>query len=236
MPNLLLVRHGESTWNFEQRFTGWADVPLSHTGEMQMSLVGATLRNEGFLIDAAMSSELHRARASMEIILSALDLKLPPVKAIDWRLNERHYGALTGLSRAVAESEFGSEMVRQWRRCYDLRAPSLLGQHDQVTIWQDPSLRQATAGESLCDVAFRVKEFAHEILWPTIAAYPTTLVVGHGNSIRALISIIQSLPLSAVADLEIPNGQIYQFELNSSMNALDCTIFCDSGSAPSDIL
>ena len=236
MPTLILVRHGESTWNLEQRFTGWADVPLSETGRTQMALIGAILQRERFSVDAAICSELSRARSSMEIILSVLGIKTQSIEVRDWRLNERHYGALTGLSRANAEDEFGVETVSEWRRRYNVRPPILTGRYETTPTWRHPSLSQSILGESLDDVAVRVSRFADEILWPTLATHDTTLVVGHGNSIRALLSIIHAVPVSATADMEIRNGQTFIFDNNGCMDISYCRGFFPAQSTRSVIL
>lgn len=216
---LILVRHGESQWNREQRFTGWADVDLTAEGVAQMHDAARALAAAGILIDAAFSSVLLRCTRSLWELLDAADCTWVP-RTLDWRLNERHYGALTGRSKPEAEIVHGKEAVRRWRRGYDTRPPLLEpGGEDlrQVPLDRRYAGRAPgtlPAGESLHDTVQRVQAVWHDTLAPALRQPQTVVVVGHGNSLRALIKILEGVSDEDIVSVEVGNASpvVYAFD------------------------
>src|SRR5574337_1771991 len=217
MYTLVLVRHGESTWNLENRFTGWTDVPLTATGVEQARQAGRLLRDEGYEFDVAYTSVLKRAVWTLWHALEAMDRVWLPV-VNDWRLNERHYGALQGLNKAETAREYGDAQVLVWRRSYDTRPPAL-----------DPGDPRCEAGdrryaslgpgqvpltECLKDTVERVLPFWHEVLAPAIRSGRRVLVSAHGNSMRALVKYLDGISDADITGLNIPNGVplVYRFD------------------------
>jgi len=182
MALLVLVRHGESQWNLENRFTGWVDVPLTETGRGEAARVGALLRGTPF--DVAFSSVLQRANETLEIILRELDRTDLPVHR-DQALNERHYGELQGLNKSETAQKFGAEQVHIWRRSFDVPPPG---------------------GESLKDTAARTLPYFESTIAPEVAAGRTVLVVAHGNSLRSIVMHLDKLTREQVLELNIPTG------------------------------
>jgi 2,3-bisphosphoglycerate-dependent phosphoglycerate mutase len=208
---LVLLRHGESVWNHEQRFTGWADVGLTAGGQAQMRAAAAALHAAGVALEVAFSSTLRRCTESQQILLEAL--ATPGLEQhFDWRLNERHYGGLTGRSKPEAEREFGAAEVLRWRRGYDAVPPPL----DEVSARHLGALQTdgMPLSESLEQTVARVTQVWVERLLPALRAGRTAAVVGHGNSLRALVKVIENLEPEAVVGLEINNAEpwIYGFD------------------------
>lgn len=206
---LALVRHGESQWNYEGRFTGWTDVDLTPAGIAQMQRAGQALAEAGMQFDLAVTSLLKRAIRSQWLMLDALDIMWIPA-IFDWRLNERHYGALTGLLRADAEQRFGTLAVQAWRRSFDVPPPAL-APDDPRSPLHDPRYchlpRQALPlAESLRDTAERVEALWEAVLVPALRADKRILVSGHGNSLRALIKRLDGISEAEIARLDVPNG------------------------------
>lgn len=206
---LLLIRHGESEWNHEQRFTGWADVGLTPVGEQQMQELGRKLVADRVEIDRVFVSRLKRCMASATALLHAMNAPSVP-QTSDWRLNERHYGALTGRSKASAVIEFGGDAVLAWRRSYRAVPPPLsrseLGRI--APLAQYPEAEDLPEAESLAQTARRVADFWKQCIRPAMEPGRTVAVIGHGNSLRALAMLLEDLSESEVMTLEIANGEL----------------------------
>ncbi len=219
---LVLVRHGESTWNLENRFTGWHDVPLSDAGRREAREGGQLLREAGIQPDVLHTSVLLRAIQSAEILLDEMRLAWLPVRR-SWRLNERHYGALQGLNKKETSARFGEDQVKLWRRSYSVRPPPLDPDdhrhpgHDSRYREVPPELLPAT--EALADVLARVLPYWYDSLVPELAAGRCTLVVAHGNSLRALIKHLEGLSEDEVVELNLPTGIPRVLELGSNWRA-----------------
>lgn len=221
--NLILLRHGESAWNREQRFTGWADVGLTAEGEAQVLQAAEALRAAGLGFDVAYTSVLRRCTRSQQLLLDALGCAGVP-QHFDWRLNERHYGALTGRARAEAVAEFGAETVQAWRRGYDARpAPvdAAAAAHIPLDARYAP-LRpdQLPQAESLADTVGRVGAVWRERLLPELRAGKRVLVTGHGNGLRALILLVEGLSGRDVVALEVGNSAPLAYCLDREMRPL----------------
>jgi 2,3-bisphosphoglycerate-dependent phosphoglycerate mutase len=217
---LVLVRHGESTWNKENRFTGWTDVDLSEKGVREAHEAGRTLRNESYVFDVAFTSVLKRAIRTLWIMLDELDQMWIPVHN-HWRLNERHYGALQGLNKTEMAAKYGEQQVLLWRRSYDVRPPPL-EKNDERYPRADPRYRHLDekdipACESLKDTVNRFLPYWHEALAPTIEAGKRVLISAHGNSLRALVKYLDDLSEEAVVKLNIPTGIPLIYELNDDL-------------------
>ncbi|RZI71678.1 MAG: 2,3-bisphosphoglycerate-dependent phosphoglycerate mutase [Pseudomonas sp.] len=218
---LLLIRHGESEWNREQRFTGWADVGLTLRGMHQMQEAGRAIRQSGLVVDRVFSSVLVRCVSSVDVFL--LTAECPSItRTADWRLNERHYGALTGSSKAEAIARYGADQVQAWRRSYHAVPPPWT-QDDVGRLAIDPlmdsSMGPQYAGlelpplaESLAQTVLRVTALWQELIEPALASDQTVAVVGHGNSLRALVMQLERLGEEAVSHLEIANGEMRAYE------------------------
>jgi len=222
MPSLVLIRHGQSQWNRENRFTGWADVDLSELGRIEAREAGELLKREGFAFDQAHTSVLKRAVRTLWQIQDAMDLMWLPVRT-DWRLNERHYGALTGLDKAETAAKYGDEQVHIWRRSYDIRPPAWTP--EQNAMARDPryaSLRaeQIPLTECLRDTVARVLPYWHDTLAPAIRAGQRVLVVAHGNSLRALIKYLDDISDEAIVELNIATGVPIVYEFDEDLNSL----------------
>lgn len=216
MPHVVLLRHGESHWNLEQRFTGWMDVDLSDNGVEQARKGGRSLNEQGYLFDTAFTSYLKRAIRTLWITMDQLDQMWVPVIK-DWRLNERHYGTLQGESKVKFEEIYGPEQVHQWRRSYDVRPPHL-GPDDPRHPRFEAKYRKLDPGEvptaeSLADTVARVLPSWRELIAPRIRAGEDVLVVGHGNSLRALVKYLDGLSDEGVTGLNIPLAvpRVYAF-------------------------
>jgi 2,3-bisphosphoglycerate-dependent phosphoglycerate mutase len=223
MPELVLIRHGESTWNLENRFTGWADVPLTDTGVAQARQAGQLLREGGFEFDIAYTSVLKRAVWTLWHCLDEMDRTWLPV-VNDWRLNERHYGALQGLNKAETARQYGDAQVLVWRRSYDTPPPALdVG--DARNVRDDrryARLRpeQIPLSECLKDTVERVMPFWNEVLAPAILAGQRVVVAAHGNSIRALVKYLDGISDADIVGLNIPNGIPLVYELDAQLAPL----------------
>ena len=223
MHTLVLIRHGESTWNLENRFTGWTDVDLTATGVEQAREAGRLLRAEGFDFDVAYTSVLKRAILTLHLALEQMDrLWLPTVK--DWRLNERHYGALQGLNKAETAQKYGDEQVHVWRRSYDTPPPALeagdprseRGDRRYAGL-QD---HQIPLSECLKDTVARVIPYWEEVMAPAIASGQRLVVSAHGNSIRALVKYLDQVSDADIVGLNIPNGIPLVYELDAQLKPM----------------
>jgi 2,3-bisphosphoglycerate-dependent phosphoglycerate mutase len=223
MKQLVLIRHGESTWNLENRFTGWADVDLTPKGAQQAIAAGESLRKAGYEFDIAYTSVLRRAIRTLWHVQEAMDLMWIPV-VHSWRLNERHYGALTGLNKAETAKKYGDEQVHIWRRSYDVRPP-LLEAHDERNPQKDARYSKLTAvdvplGECLKDNVQRVLPLWNESIAPALKANKRVLLVAHGNSIRSLIKYLDQMSDEAIMEVNVPNGTPLVYELDDNLKPI----------------
>jgi 2,3-bisphosphoglycerate-dependent phosphoglycerate mutase len=220
---LVLIRHGESLWNQENRFTGWQDVDLSEKGIEEAKSAGICLKNEGLEFDLSYSSVLKRAIRTHWLALEAMDRLWLPVKR-EWRLNERHYGALTGLDKSETAARHGEEQVKIWRRSYDTPPPLMENTdprhptHDLRYSQVDQSL--LPSGESLKDTVARFLPLWNETLAPEIRSGKRLLIVAHGNSIRALVQHVEKLTPEQIMEINIPTGIPLQYELDPNLNVV----------------
>jgi 2,3-bisphosphoglycerate-dependent phosphoglycerate mutase len=215
MYKLVLIRHGQSLWNKENRFSGWADVDLSEQGIAEATEAGRLLKEAGFTFDIAHTSLLKRAIRTLWHAQEAMDLMWIPVLTT-WRLNERHYGGLTGLNKAETAAKYGDEQVHIWRRSYDVPPPPLKAGDNEAA--HDPRYAGLGGGvpltECLKDTVERVLPYWHQTLAPEISRGRNVLVAAHGNSLRALIKYLDGISDDEIVDLNIPNGipLVYEFD------------------------
>ena len=223
MHKLVLMRHGESQWNLENRFTGWTDVDLTDTGREQARKAGELLKKEGYTFDLAYSSVLKRAIRTLWIALDAMDAMYTPV-GVNWRLNERHYGALQGLNKAETAAKYGDEQVLIWRRAYAI-APNPLSLDDERPPRFDSRYAkipadQLPATECLKDTVERVLPFWNDSIAPAIRAGRKVLIAAHGNSLRALIKHLDNVSDDDIVNLNIPTGQPLVYELDDDLRPI----------------
>lgn len=224
MSRLVLLRHGQSAWNKDNRFTGWIDVDLTTQGVEQAHHAGHFLREAGFTFDAAFTSMLKRAIRTLWIVLDELDQMWLPVEKT-WQLNERHYGALQGLDKAEMADRYGSHQVFLWRRSYAVRPPSLAPSDPRHPAFNpryagaDPGA--LPAAESLEDTLQRVLPYWQGTILPRLAAGERVLVVAHGNSLRALVKYLDAIPEHAVPELSIPLGIPIVYDLDAQQRPLN---------------
>jgi 2,3-bisphosphoglycerate-dependent phosphoglycerate mutase len=220
MNKIVLIRHGESTWNKENRFTGWTDVGLSEKGVDEAVQAGRTLLCEGYVFDVAYTSVLKRAIKTLWIVLEEMDLMWIPVH-YSWRLNERHYGALQGLNKAEMVERHGMEQVQIWRRSYDIRPPALTP-NDPRYDGKDPRYADLRPGEvplteCLKDTVERFLPYWHETIAPTVKAGKQVVISAHGNSLRALVKYLDNVPDNVIVGLNIPTGIPLVYELRDDL-------------------
>jgi 2,3-bisphosphoglycerate-dependent phosphoglycerate mutase len=217
---LVLVRHGQSTWNLENLFTGWTDVDLTPQGRDEAAQAGRLLRAEGFRFDLAFTSVLKRAIRTLWIVLDEMDLMWIPVER-SWRLNERHYGALQGLNKAQTVEKHGAEQVKLWRRSYDIPPPPLEADDPRHARFDPRYARLPTADipatESLKDTLGRVRPFWDDRIAPELAANRDVLVVAHGNSLRALVKMLDGMSDADIVEFNIPTGVPIVYELGAGL-------------------
>ncbi len=223
MHKLVLIRHGESTWNLENRFTGWTDVPLTATGIAQAQQAGRLLKAEGFDFDLTYTSVLQRAVWTLWHCLDQMDRTWLPVQH-DWRLNERHYGALQGLNKADMAKQYGDEQVLVWRRSYDTPPPALAaddprGQRGDIR-YAKLAPDQIPLTECLKDTVARVLPFWHERIAPAVRSGQRLLIAAHGNSIRALVKYLDGIGDADIVGVNIPNGIPLVYELDDDLKPL----------------
>lgn len=234
MNKLVLLRHGESTWNLDNRFTGWTDVDLTATGVEQARAAGRSLKAEGFEFDAAWTSVLKRAIWTLWHTLDQMDRTWLPVHK-DWHLNERHYGALQGLNKAETAREFGEAQVLAWRRSYDVPPPPL-AEGDPRRERGDRRYAALDAGavpltECLKDTVERVLPFWHGTLAPAIARGERLLISAHGNSLRALIKYLDGISDADIVGLNVPNGVPLVYELGDDLKPIRSYYLGDAAAA-----
>ena len=220
---VVFLRHGESQWNKENKFTGWTDVDISGQGVKEAHNAGALLLKEGYTFDAAYTSVLKRAIRTLWITLDEMNLMWIPVTC-SWRLNERHYGALQGLNKAETAAEYGDEQVFIWRRSYAISPPAL-SPDDERNPANDPRYSsipkdELPLTESLKDTVARVKPYWENEIAPQIKSGKKILVVGHGNSIRALVKILDNIPDDEIAQVNIPTASPLVYELDENLKPI----------------
>jgi 2,3-bisphosphoglycerate-dependent phosphoglycerate mutase len=221
LPTLILLRHGQSQWNLENRFTGWVDVDLTAQGEAEASKGGELIQAAGLAIDRCFTSVLTRAiRTSWLALAAAGQTFVPEVK--DWRLNERHYGGLTGLNKAETAEKHGAEQVKNWRRSYDIPPPPLApgSEYDLSKDRRYAGIAIPTQ-ESLKDTIARVLPYWQERIAPALRDGRRVLISAHGNSLRALVKHLSNISDAEIVGLEIPTGQPIVYELDADLNAIE---------------
>jgi len=227
---LVLIRHGESLWNLENRFTGWTDVGLTPKGELEAHTGGKALKTAGFTFDLAYTSVLKRAIKTLWIVMEEMDLEWIPVYNA-WQLNERHYGALQGLNKAEMAANFGEDQVKIWRRSYDVPPPPL-DLDDPRHPSHDPryaglSAKDLPRCECLKDTVNRMLPYWHGIIEPVVTSGKKVLIVAHGNSLRALVKYLDKVSDEAIVSLNIPTGIPLVYELDAAMKPLKSYYLAD---------
>lgn len=221
MKRIVLLRHGESTWNQENRFTGWTDVDLTEKGVAEATKAGDLLKKEGYVFDEAYTSYLKRAIKTLNCVLDRMDLDWIPVEK-NWRLNEKHYGALQGLNKAETAQKYGDEQVLVWRRSYDI-APDALDENDPRNPKADIRYRgipdrDIPRTESLKDTVERILPYWKEVIFPSLSHVNQILVAAHGNSLRGIIKYLKNISDEDIVHLNLPTAVPYVFEFDDSLN------------------
>ncbi len=223
MKKIVLLRHGESAWNQENRFTGWTDVDLTAKGLQEAQNAGKLLKENGFAFDVAYTSVLRRAIRTLWTVLDQMDRMWIPVHH-NWRLNERHYGALQGLNKAETAAQHGEDQVKIWRRAYDI-APPPLGEDDPRLTLSDPRYADLPADqfprtECLKDTVARFVPYWLETIAPTVKSGKSVIIAAHGNSLRALIKYLDNISDSEIVNLNIPTAQPLVYELDDDLRPI----------------
>ncbi len=223
MYKIVFLRHGESIWNKENRFTGWTDVDLSEKGIQEAKEAAKLLKEGGYTFDIAYTSVLKRGIRTLWIVLDEMDLMWIPVYR-SWRLNERHYGALQGLFKSKIAVEFGEEQVLIWRRSYDIPPPALKTSDPRYpgndAKYDDLTADEIPLTECLKDTVERVLPYWHETIVPTIKSGKKILISAHGNSLRALVKYLDNVPNEEIVELNIPTGVPLIYELNDDLKPI----------------
>ncbi|HSS71028.1 MAG TPA: 2,3-diphosphoglycerate-dependent phosphoglycerate mutase [Casimicrobiaceae bacterium] len=223
MHKLVLLRHGESVWNQENRFTGWTDVGLTEKGEAEARSAGRLLKQDGCQFDVAFTSVLKRAIKTLWIALEEMDRMWIPVSN-SWRLNERHYGALQGLNKAETAAKFGDAQVKIWRRSYDTPPPALSDDDPRLEL-SDPRYGEIDRAsfprtECLKDTVARFLPYWHDTIAPSVRAGQRVIIVAHGNSLRALVKYLDKVSDADIVELNIPTGQPLVYELDDALKPI----------------
>ena len=222
MQKLVLVRHGQSIWNLENKFTGWTDVGLSDKGVKEAIDAGKTLKKLGYTFDVAYTSLLKRAQDTLNIILKELDLNIEINKT--YKLNERHYGALQGLNKDETRKKYGEEQVRLWRRSAEVRPPALTKDDPRYPgndpIYKDIPESELPLTENLVDTIKRVVDYYESVIVPDLKLGKKIIIVAHGNSLRGLVKYLDNLSDEEVMDLEIPTGVPLVYELDDNLKPI----------------
>ena len=223
MGKLILVRHGQSIWNLENRFTGWTDVPLSDQGVKEAQEAGMVLKEKGFTFDLAFTSVLKRAEDTLDYILKEMDLSDIEIRH-SWRLNERHYGALQGLNKDDTKKKYGEEQVKLWRRSADVRPPALT-KEDERYPGHDPKYKDLTeeelpTTENLIDTIHRVITYWNTDIKQELEQGKQVIIVAHGNSLRGLMKYLDNMSDEEVMNLEIETGNPICYELNDDLTPI----------------
>lgn len=224
MPyKIVLLRHGESAWNRENRFTGWTDVDITEKGQQEAHEAGRLLREGGYVFDVAYTSVLKRAIRTLWVVLDELDQMWIPVHR-SWRLNERHYGALQGLNKAETADKFGEAQVKIWRRSYDIQPPALAADDPRFPgfdpRYQDLDPKDLPYTECLKDTVARFLPFWFDTIVPVIKSGKKVLITAHGNSLRALVKYLDNIPEAEIVELNIPTGVPLVYELDDDLKPI----------------
>lgn len=239
MLKLVLIRHGQSIWNLENRFTGWTDVDLSAQGLIEARRAGEILRKHGFVFDTAYTSVLKRAIRTLWIVLHEMDQMWIPIHHT-WMLNERHYGALQGLNKEKTAEKYGEEQVHLWRRSVDVRPPALelddprYEANDRKYTALQPG--QFPLTENLEDTEKRVLAYWHEYIAPAIHAGERIIIAAHGNSLRALVKYLDNIPANGIVNLNIPTGTPLVYELDEELTPIRRYYLGHDGEVPAGII
>ncbi|MBN2150276.1 MAG: 2,3-diphosphoglycerate-dependent phosphoglycerate mutase [Candidatus Lokiarchaeota archaeon] len=223
VKKIVLLRHGESIWNKENRFTGWTDVDLSDAGVQEARESGRVLKEEGYTFDLAYTSVLLRATRTLDIVLEEMGLQgIPVVKS--WRLNERHYGALQGLNKAETAAKFGEAQVKVWRRSYDIQPPALERTDERYPgkdpLYKDMKEEEIPLTECLKDTVERFLPFWKDVIAPVVKSGKQVLIAAHGNSLRALVKYLDDMTDEAIVELNIPTGIPLVYELDDDLKPI----------------
>lgn len=219
MKRVVLIRHGESTWNKENRFTGWTDVDLTETGVQEAIKAGKLLKKEGFKFEKAFTSYLKRANKTLNTVLDQMDLDWIPVEK-SWRLNEKHYGMLQGLNKAETAEKYGDEQVLIWRRSYDV-PPTPLAADDERSPLVDPRYKDVDKKdlpltEALKDTVERILPYWNEVIFPEVMKAGEVIVAAHGNSLRGIIKHLKGISDADIVSLNLPTAVPYVFEFDDN--------------------
>ena len=234
MKKVVLLRHGESVWNMENRFTGWTDVDLSDKGREEAVEAGRLLLREGFVFDVAFTSVLRRAIKTLWLALEELDLMWIPIHN-SWRLNERHYGALQGLNKAETAEKHGMEQVKIWRRSYDIQPPPL-AKDDERYPGKDPRYTrlkpdEVPQAEALKDTVARFLPYWHETIAPAVREGRRVIIAAHGNSLRALVKYLDNISDADIVGLNIPTGIPLVYEVDDDLKPMRSYYLGDQAAA-----
>ncbi|SMC25650.1 phosphoglycerate mutase [Clostridium acidisoli DSM 12555] len=239
MIKLVLIRHGESEWNKENRFTGWTDVDLSEKGLDEAKTAGKILKNNKYEFDISYTSVLKRAIKTLSTVLEELDLLWIPVYK-SWKLNERHYGALQGLNKAETAKKYGDEQVHKWRRYVDVRPPALKKSDERYPgnehKYSELKEEEIPTTENLDDTQKRVLEYWNEVIVPQIKNGKKIIIAAHGNTLRALVRYLDNIPGNGIADLNIPTGVPLVYELDENILPLRHYYLGVDGELPNDVI
>lgn len=221
MKKVVLIRHGESVWNKENRFTGWTDVDLTEKGVEEAHKAGQYLKKEGFNFEKAYTSYLKRAVKTLNVVLDEMDLDWIPVEKT-WRLNEKHYGMLQGLNKAETAAKYGDEQVHIWRRSYDV-PPTPLDKEDERSPFQEERYKgvdekDLPLTEALKDTVERILPYWNETILPEMKKYNEVIVAAHGNSLRGIVKHLKNISDDEIVNLNLPTGVPYVFEFDDEMN------------------
>ncbi len=219
MIKLVLVRHGQSAWNLENRFTGWTDVDLSEQGVEEAIEAGKVLKENGYTFDVAYTSVLKRANRTLDIILEELNEKDIPIHK-HWRLNERHYGALQGLNKKDTADKYGDEQVHIWRRSYDVQPPALDDNDERYLEMKNNYSEYIPHTECLKDTVERVLPYWESDILPSLKENKKVIIVAHGNSLRGLIKYLDNISDDEIVGLEIPTGNPLVYELDDNFKPI----------------
>lgn len=224
MYKVILLRHGESIWNKENRFTGWTDVDLTEKGIEEAKSAAMLLQAGGFLFDLAYTSVLKRAIRTLWLVMDGMDLMWVPVYR-SWRLNERHYGALQGLNKSETAAKFGEKQVQIWRRSYDIQPPALTPDDPRYPgteqKYADVDRKDLPLTECLKDTVARFLPYWHETITPVIRSGKRIMIAAHGNSLRALVKYLDHVPESEITELNIPTGVPLIYELDDDLKPIN---------------
>lgn len=224
MKKVVLIRHGESTWNKENRFTGWTDVDLTETGMAEAVKAGKLLKEKGFQFELAFTSYLKRANKTLNTILDQMDLDWLPVEK-SWRLNEKHYGMLQGLNKAETAEKYGEEQVLVWRRSYDV-PPAPLAEDDPRSPLVDPRYKgidkkDLPLTEALKDTVDRILPYWNDTIFPSLKNHDQIIVAAHGNSLRGIIKHLKNISDEDIVSLNLPTAVPYLFEFDDNFNLVN---------------